>query len=524
MTFLPGRTVKSYENESLASAVVPAVFALLVCISFSAVLLTPIPAMVDYPNHLARMYVLVRDGTLNANPYYQATWALYPDLAMDLLVPRLARVFSVETASRLFLLMSQGLIISGAVALERVTKGRFEIAGFVAVIFLYCLPFAWGFVNFQFGIGASLWGTAFMLWVMERPWSVRLLVNTFFVIVLFAAHFFALGVYGATLGICELWRARDHKASPNEIASRLTVLAIPALVLLATMELTAGAIGFEGTDWYFAFKLLWPFRIMNGYSTTAAAVSMALLIGAIYIAARRGYLRLETRGLWIAIGFAVLYVAIPSRLFGTSFADLRVLVAAALVLPAFCTLSLPRRAVFGTLTAAAAITLANLTIVSTVWFSYRADYSAMIESFSKLKAGSVVLVGTSGSGDDPPFHDLSEYPLYNAPTLAAAYADAFVPNLFAAVGKQPIQALPAIQHLAVPNAGPVPLAVLMAIAAGRTAPEVPQFIRSWTNDYDYLYLLGEPIANPMPELLEVLFSSRRFVLYGVHRAHRTGRF
>ena len=162
------------------------------------------------------MYVLVRDGTLNANPYYQATWALYPDLAMDLLVPRSARVFSVETASRLFLLMSQGLIISGAVALERVTKGRFEIAGFVAVIFLYCLPFAWGFVNFQFGIGASLWGTAFMLWVMERPWSVRLLVNTFFVIVLFAAHFFALGVYGATLGICELWRARDHKASPNE--------------------------------------------------------------------------------------------------------------------------------------------------------------------------------------------------------------------------------------------------------------------------------------------------------------------
>jgi hypothetical protein len=61
-----------------------------------------------------------------------------------------------------------------------------------------------------------------------------------------------------------------------------------------------------------------------------------------------------------------------------------------LVLPAFRTLSLPRRALFGSLTAAAAITLANLAIVSTVWFSYRADYSAMIASFGKPPNGSIL--------------------------------------------------------------------------------------------------------------------------------------
>src|SRR5215471_4339462 len=369
MTFLLGRTVN--ECSSSENTVAPFVFAVLVCASLGAVLVTPIPAMVDYPNHLARMYVLVRDGTPSANPYYQTAWALYPDLAMYLLIPQFARVFTVETASRLFLLMSQGLIIGGALALERVAKGRFEIAGFMAVLFLYCLPFAWGFVNFEFGIGVSLWGIALMLWVMERPWPVRLLVNTVFVIVLFSAHFFALGVYGATLGICELWRGWDRETSAKETASRLTLLAIPALGMLATMQLTAGAIGLEGTDWFFAFKLVWPFRIMNGYSTTAAAASMALLVGAIYIAARRGYLQLEMRARWIAIGFAILYVAIPSRLFGTSFTDLRILVAAALVLPAFCTLSMPRGAILATLTAAAAITLANLAIVSTVWLSYR---------------------------------------------------------------------------------------------------------------------------------------------------------
>jgi hypothetical protein len=86
------------------------VFTLLAAGSFLPVLLTPIPAMVDYPNHLARMYLLSQHGTPDANPYYEVTWAyevawaLYPNLAMDLLVPQLARLISVESATRLFLL------------------------------------------------------------------------------------------------------------------------------------------------------------------------------------------------------------------------------------------------------------------------------------------------------------------------------------------------------------------------------------------------------------------------------------
>lgn len=108
----------------------------------------------------------------------------------------------------------------------------------------------------------------------------------------------------------------------------------------------------------------------------------------------------------------------PSRLLDTAFTDLRMIAAAALILPAFCTLTLPglrwRRAVFGVVSA---ITLANLAVISVVWLSYRADYAAMIELFGKLDRGARVLVGTTGPGYDPPFHDLTEYPMYYAPTL-----------------------------------------------------------------------------------------------------------
>ena len=77
-----------------------------------------------------------------------------------------------------------------------------------------------------------------------------------------------------------------------------------------------------------------------------------------------------------------------------------------------------------------------------------------------------MLVGGSGEGEDPPFNDLTQYPMFYAPTLAVHYANAFVPNLFTAVGKQPVQARAAVQRLAIPYGGPMPIRVLTAVAAG----------------------------------------------------------
>ncbi|WP_407178083.1 hypothetical protein [Bradyrhizobium sp. STM 3562] len=496
------------------------VFALLTASSLLPTLLTPIPAMVDYVNHLTRMYILTRDGTANANPYYQAAWALYPNLAMDLVIPRLARVMSVEGAARLFLLLSQLSIISGALALEWAVKRRVHLAGFAALMFLYCLPFSWGFVNFECGLGIALWGIAAYLMLAERRWPLRFAINAAFVTALFTAHFFALGVYGATLGLYELWRSFDRKLRYRDAALRLVILAIPALALLIVMRSTAGSIGSEGNAWFFAFKPIWPFRIMNGYNMTVSAATALTLAAALYVAVKRGFLRLEPAGIWLAIGFALLYLAIPSKLLGTSFADLRLIPAAALILPSFCSLSLPdRRSTMAGLTITSGITLANLAVVLAVWLSYRADYAAIIESFGKIDHGAMVLIGSRGEEADPPFNDLTQYPMYYAPTLAVHYANAFVPNVFTEAGKQPIQPRAAVRRLDIPYGGPVPLRLLSAIAAGQLAPsDAPPFIRTWYRDYDYLYLLGPTVVNPLPDLLEEVDRSARFVLYRIRRA------
>lgn len=510
--------MKAWATPVSADRGAKAIFWLLLIVSLLPVSWVSIPAMVDYPNHLARMFILSRHGTPDANPFYQVAWALYPNLAMDLIVPRLARLMSVESATRVFYLLSQLLIVTGAMAIEWVVKGRFQLSGIIAIMFLYSLPFSWGFMNFEFGLGIALWGIAGFRRLQERPWPLRLGVHSAFVAVLFFAHFFALGLYGVVLGLHELWRAWIRKAPVAEVGLRFVLLALPAAALLGLMGFFGGAIGGEGTKWFLLFKPLWLVHILNGYSLLLAGSSMAALVFLLHVSARRGVLRIEPEGLWLAAGFALLYLAIPSKLFDTSFVDLRVLVAAALVLPAFISLSFPSRAWrVAMVSCAIAITLANLALVLSIWISYRADYATMIESFGKIKKGSLVLVGHSGDGADPPLRRLEDYPIYHGPTLAAHYANAFVPSLYAVPGKQPITAHPPFPHLAVRYSGPVPVALLKAIADNKASPDTVPAIRSWHRDFDYLYLVGPRIPNPMPGLLEELDAAPRFVLYRIRK-------
>src|SRR3974390_1658166 len=105
-------------HEALSNQRSLILIGLLFVVSVSPVLMVEIPAMIDYVNHLARMHLLVDAAAGRPNPAYEIHCRFYPNLAMDIIVPTLARFVSVETAARLFLLASQALVVSGAMALE----------------------------------------------------------------------------------------------------------------------------------------------------------------------------------------------------------------------------------------------------------------------------------------------------------------------------------------------------------------------------------------------------------------------
>ncbi|OGA30808.1 MAG: hypothetical protein A3G80_03875 [Betaproteobacteria bacterium RIFCSPLOWO2_12_FULL_62_13b] len=79
-------------------------YAALLVVALAPMWLATIPPLGDYPNHLARMHILVnaQDSELLSR-FYQVHWAVIPNLAMDLLVPPLAHVMPLAVAGKVFI-------------------------------------------------------------------------------------------------------------------------------------------------------------------------------------------------------------------------------------------------------------------------------------------------------------------------------------------------------------------------------------------------------------------------------------
>jgi hypothetical protein len=482
-------------------------------------LLVDIPAMADYLNHLARMYILTDIGTPNENPYYEVLFALYPNLAMDLAVPQLARFMSVEHAARLFFLLAQLLVITGAIAIEWVVKRRHELAGFAALLTLQSVAFSYGFVNFEFGLGVALFGIASWIKYEHRKWYVRFAVHAVFVCALFVAHFFALGVYGLTLGLYELRKIVLERFNIWHATAIVLMLAAPVLIMMAIVYRTGGAIGGTETEWLFSWKPIWFALSLNGYDIMLSAGSMAALLVILgYLAVKR-QLEISDTGKWIGIGFLIAFIALPFKIFDSRMADVRLIAGSFLILPAFLSFRAAKQSAVAGFVVCALIVL-NAGYVAHVWLSYRRDYAEMKSSFALLSPSSFVLVGDSRTGTVPSTL-LTDAPMYRAPTLAVHYAKAFVSSLYTIAGQQPVEVRPRWQHLDVSAAtesyNPPSLATLRALAMGEEVTDVPHYLRHWTQDFQYVYLIGAHTENALPGVLDELARYRRFTLYVVRK-------
>ncbi|MDI9847864.1 hypothetical protein QM467_07335 [Rhodoblastus sp. 17X3] len=494
-----------------------AAFVLLSALALALVVATPIPAMLDYSNHLARMYILADDSAGRHSLYYQVNWAFYPNLAVDLIVPRLARFVDVQLAMRLFFAGAQVLLVSGAVALEFAVKRRFETSGYFALLFLNSLPFAWGFLNFEFSMAVALWGFALWLILRSRPWPFRLAVHSVCVAALFLSHMIGLGIYGFALGMHELWLARRNRTPLARLAAEAGLLAAPALAGGLAMALLGGSVGDSGNLWGFFLKPLWPLFALNGYSMALSIASVGVLSALLFVLRNAQALRFESSGAWLSAGFALLYVVFPMRLLGTNFDDVRIIVAAALILPAFVSVIFPNaKWRWASSAVMMGLILANLGFTAAVWTSYRDDYREMAASFGKIGQGSKILIASVNAAD--PMRNLDLLPMFHAPILAIHHAGALAPTLFTTRGKQPVNMRPPYERFSSEEGGPVDMADLKAIADfGPRAAASDDYVREWRRDFDYLYFIGAPTPNPMPQYLDELQTSRRFTLYRIRK-------
>ncbi len=404
-------------------------------------LLTPLPPLVDYPNHLARMHViagLARSPLLQQ--YYAVVWRPLPDLAMDALVPPLLAVVSLQTAGKLFLAATYFASTGGVAALHRVTCRYWSAWPLTAFLLVYNRLLLWGFANFLFGLGLAFWALAGWIAWRQRGIGVRLVFGLVAAFAIYFAHLMAFGIYAAMILGYEAGRVWRCAAEPREAIRDLLVALLPMLPCLVLFGVTfvplhtmaSFASGLRFTRPVRKVDLL--FSVFDLYSRPFDVVCFALAVIGTATAYWRRWLRIAPEIVAPLIVLTLIYVFMPTTLFGATGADRRMPLAMALLLAGGSVWQAPFARAGRTFLVAALLMFAvRLGVVAVSWQTSGRTYAQLLVGLDALPPGARVAVAFSDAEVN-----VEATPLLHFPVLAVARRDAFVPTLFAYVTQQPI--------------------------------------------------------------------------------------
>ncbi len=462
---------------------------------------TVLPPLFDYPNHLARMHVLNEGG----NQFYAVHWQPLPNLAQDLIVPPLARLMPVDIASKLFLVAIFGLITGGTIWLNRVATGVWRLWPVLAFLLLYNRMFLWGFLNYLFGIGVALSGTALWLGLEGERWWLRTLASSLVALACYLSHIAAFGFYALVIIGIELspaWgelRASRWPALGRRTAVAGAQFAVPAVLFFAYWH-PAAAGGISYAAFWRKADLL--FSVFDNYDRAFDIICFSLLLGLLGSLAATRRLRLSPRLAGAAGLVLAAYLLLPSQIFGGSGADHRLPVAMFLLLIAASAPEFPNRRITAAIGVATAMLLVvRLVVIEYVWLRADRIYSADLAGIDMLPRGAKLAVAYPASAVN-----FVSVPELHLAVLAVARCEAFVPTLFANEGQQPIALRPSYAGLA--NAT-TPQELWDVVVAGRNTPKVLQ-------QYDFLAVIGgRPLSVPPSSCLRAFFGQPTFEIFRI---------
>lgn len=218
---------------------------LLLCLA-APMALVPVPALLDYPNHLARIWLL--GGGVEEWPFpgiYRVEWSALTNVGIDLLAVPMTRLLPVETVGRVFFYLGAALPVLGAVALNRAVFGGLSWwqLGFGAAA--WHLTILAGFMNFNIGLGLALLAAAADPWVARRGAAPGFLLRFVMAFGLALVHAFAIFFYAALLcglALGLLSRRLLTRSGFQEWALRVLRVAAPPVAALALLLLLAPAL------------------------------------------------------------------------------------------------------------------------------------------------------------------------------------------------------------------------------------------------------------------------------------------
>jgi hypothetical protein len=485
---------ESTPTQSVSS---PGIFRLIGALIMAAMLLAPIwiaafPPLLDYPNHLARAFVLahLNDLHFSFSQFYRADWGAYPYLGMDASLAVLERLFPIETAGRMYLSLCVLALPAAAWFFLRQAQPDAEAASLWSLLIAYNVFFLEGFLNFDLSLAVGFLALGLWLRWLARPRTGRWIAGLLAFTALYFTHLLGFGIVGL---IVVAYLALSRRLVRNWLWSG--ALALPGLAFYlhsSRVGLSASKIVFHGWD----EKLDSLGMILHGYWPWLDWISLAALAAWFFAAWwRNPEFRWDRKWLAIAAFLFALFWVIPWMWGEGSDLDIRVL--PFLFVAILGTARVGRRAKM--LVAIPLLLFAARTVSVTLHFKEaQPALAGLARSFDAAPRGALVLPVVEG--DEDPI----ERPFTHFWAYGVIRRGWFSPYLMDAPGETPMR----IIHDSYTPDG----------FWNHVYDEAPDW-RQVQNDYDYVWAYDVPrFSAPLAEIGERIYSSGALEVYHIRKS------
>jgi hypothetical protein len=376
---------------------------------FGGLLVLPIwlvayPPLLDYPNHLARSFVLshLHDPAYRFSQFYSADWGFYPYLLMDVSLIGLQKFLPAEQAGRVFLTFCVLAVpLASWFFLRQANPGE-DHAALWALLNAHNLFFLYGFLSFYLSLAALFLALGLWLRSLERPrpaaWVLAFLAFT----ALYFSHLVGLAITGVVVAAyCVVTRRKLGEMALSGL------LFVPGafFYLYASRVGLGGAGGATFRSFGEKAEALWD--LLHGYSTRLDWITLLALAGYFLMAWWRNRdFRWNIRWLGVAACLLGVYWVLPWG-YGEGW-DLDIRVLPVLFVVLLATAKVGKR---GWWLAPIAVLLFTLRAanVAQSFAAAQAELAGLAQSFSVTSPNARVLPIVEADEDDPILHPYAHF-------------------------------------------------------------------------------------------------------------------
>ncbi len=486
------------------------------------VLITPLPPLTDYPNHLARMWILSGGpDTAAVAAFYRVQFDTFTNVAMDVIAVTLGRIGGWELAGHTAIGAAVLLPAIGGALLWRALHGRWHWWMLAFGLLVWGQTMMSAFLNFQISVGLAMLFAALEPALQRLSIPLRIVIRTVLSVILLLAHPFGWIFYGLLVAALIFGpRLRGAGAvSWRDVFGRWIVAGLGfALVLVLFVALTPqlpgsqehsglSTLGAEFDKGMMLFKKDPTYKLLNlfigirSYDNRFDLLTFLVLVAPLGLAAGLRTLRIHAGLLLLSLALIVIYVLCPDYLLGAGWVSSRFAIMFIFAAALACDPVLPRWTARAATALLAVMLVARTAYTGFVWQIRQADVAALARTLSALPEGASVLAVEQQPREKSRaplgrYTVLAESNFRHLASMALPWRHAFVPQIFSARGKQPLVVLPPWDEISEANGGrladehaldPEPSADALA--------DIPDYIYAWRVRFGYVVILDADVPD-----------------------------